>query len=470
MAEARFVGMLDYLAALKRSKLTEDQAKMDALFQACVLDIENASPISMEVGTSLLKTLGSADLPEKWHDDLANLVQKKVQAGIGEQSLKKKRQNQHCENLPNYFLQSDWDEMAKNPGILKKCMTMSNRMALLGLLNPDEPTSVAVVAIAYVTAHKGPMDELRVNPMNALSTVRDFKSHIRNLEGFKKAQISLFPADPAELPEDLLRRAYGEQMPVKCPVDEMAVKFLCQVLPARDTHSSIRSMCGKPGLQQCQSGGMLSQLKQLLAGLGGGEGEELELTMLPPRKKRPLLALEAPSAGSAAMVPAKRPVAPAAPAALAAPDPAPQEDHKAESPQAAEVSEEALPKVQAQSKVPKKDVEDMANEVLKAIENPPPKVPKVPKAKKKATPKTKAASAAQTKAKEPSPKKKGVLQFPGEEGGPVRYSNVTIYVCPNSSSYRVKVNGEKKDKSFSWKMDGAKGAWNRVKTHLLAVA
>ena len=125
------------------------------------------------------------------------------------------------------------------------------------------------------------MDELRVNPMNALSTVRDFKSHIRSLKGFKKAQISLFPADPAELPEDLLRRAYGEQMPVKCPVDEMAVKFLCQVLPARDTHSSIRSMCGKPGLQQCQSGGMLSQLKQLLAGLGGGEGEELELTMLP---------------------------------------------------------------------------------------------------------------------------------------------------------------------------------------------
>ena len=100
MAEARFVGMLDYLAALKRSKLTADQAKMDALFQACVLDIENAPPISMEVGTSLLKTLGSADLPEKWREDLTNLVQKKVQAGIGEQSLKKRvPKTQHCENL-----------------------------------------------------------------------------------------------------------------------------------------------------------------------------------------------------------------------------------------------------------------------------------------------------------------------------------------------------------------------------------
>jgi len=78
MAEARFVGMLDYLAALKRSKLTADQAKMDTLFQGCVLDIENAPPISMEVGTSLLKTLASADLPEKWHEDLANLEKEDV--------------------------------------------------------------------------------------------------------------------------------------------------------------------------------------------------------------------------------------------------------------------------------------------------------------------------------------------------------------------------------------------------------
>eukprot|EP00435_Cladocopium_sp_Y103_P010332 s5323_g2.t1 len=172
MAEARFVGMLDYLAALKRSKLTGDQTKMDALFEACLLDIDNAPPISMEVGTSMLKTLGSsADVPEKWREALENLVQKKVQAGIGEGALKKKEsKNQHCENLENYFLQSDWDEMTQNHGIFKKCLTLANRMALLGLLNPNESTSVAVVAIAYVTAHKGPMDELRVNPMNALST------------------------------------------------------------------------------------------------------------------------------------------------------------------------------------------------------------------------------------------------------------------------------------------------------------
>lgn len=207
--------------------------------------------------------------------------------------------NQHCENLQNYFLQSDWDEMAKNPGVLKKCMTLSNRLALLGLLNPDEQTSVAAVAIALLTwlTHKGPMDELRINPMKALCTVRDFKGHIRNLKGYSKAEISVFPADPAELPEDALRRAYGHQMPVQCQVDEMAVKFLRSVLPARDTHSSIRGMCGKPSLQQFQgnSGGMdntLMQLKALLDQSGQAENMPLTLTMLPPKRNKKLLALE----------------------------------------------------------------------------------------------------------------------------------------------------------------------------------
>lgn len=139
MAEARFAGMLEYLAALKRNKLTSEPSKLDALFQACMLDIENAPPIAMGSGTSILKMLAEADVPENWRHDLSNLVQKKVQAGIGAEGLKPKaeKKTQHCENL-----------------------------------------------------------------------------------GFKKADVKIFPGDPAELPPDHLRRAYGQQMPVQCQVDE----------------------------------------------------------------------------------------------------------------------------------------------------------------------------------------------------------------------------------------------------------
>ena len=53
---------------------------------------------------------------------------------------------------------------------------------------------------------------------------------------------------------------------------------------------------------------------------------------------------------------------------------------------------------------------------------------------------------------------------------PIRYCNVTIYLCPKSSAYRVKLAGEKKDKTFSWKMDGPKQAWSRVRQRVLSVS
>ena len=478
MAEARFVGMLDYLAALKRSKLTADPAKMDTLFQGCILDIENAPAIAMEAGTSLLKRLASADLPEKWHEDLANLVQKKVQAGLGEQSLKKNKvsKNQHCENLQNYFLQSDWDEMAQNPGVLKKCMTMSNRLALLGLLNPDEQTSVAAVAIAYVAAHKGAMDELRVNPMKALCTVRDFKSHIRNLKGYSRADITVFPADPGELPEDLLKRAYGHQIPVQCPVDEMAVKFLRSVLPARDTHASIRGMCGKPGLQQFQgnSGGLdntlMMRLKALLDQSGQAQDTPLTLTMLPPTKSKPLLALEMDPVASAGSTGATS----STPAEPVSSHPQPAKKDQAGTP--AEPAEEVLPKDEEQKEEkPKgahnKGVEEMANEILGVLGDKQEAKPKAKASAKKAAATKKKPAAAVAEPEEPPNKKaKGMLPFPGEGPvGPVRYKNVTIYICPGSFSYRVKLAGEKKDKAFSWKVDGAKATWGRVRQHVLSL-
>eukprot|EP00438_Fugacium_kawagutii_P009737 Skav210509 [mRNA] locus=scaffold601:541301:542722:+ [translate_table: standard] len=472
MAEARFAGMLDYLAALKRNKLTSDPSKLDALFQACMVDIENAPPIAMGSGTSILKMLAEADVPENWRLDLSNLVQKKVQAGMGSEGLKPKgeKKTQLCENLPNYFLKSDWDNMAADAGVLKKCLIMANRMAVLGLLNPDEPTAVAVVAIAYVAAHKGPMDELRVNPVSALSNVRAFKTHIHGLKGYKKADIKIFPGDPAELPPDLLRRAYGQQMPVKCQVDESAVRFLRDVLPARDSHASIRGMCGKPGLQhlqasqenpQLQLATALREFKQLLFQEGP---DNVQLTMLPPKKNKQLLGLgfdSGRSAGSSRDPPAPGPVEP---------DEALFKDEEEAAPKAEEKEVPAT----APSQSAKKDVGGMAKDILEVIEKKPAATQKKTAAKPKADSKSKAApkkKAALPNKEEPPPKKaKASLPFPGESGEPVRCGNVTIYLCPKSMSYRVKLAGEKKDKAFSWKMDGAKACWARVKEHVLSVA
>lgn len=120
----------------------------------------------------------------------------------------------------------------------------------------------------------------------------------------------------------------------------------------------------------------------------------------------------------------------------------------------------------------RKDVEQMADAILDVISEKPPPKPKA-KAKAKAKASTKKAAAKPTVQPEepPSKKSKATFPFPGEgPGKPIRYCNVAIYLCPKSSSYRVKLAGEKKDKTFSWKMDGPKQAWSRVRQRVLSVS
>ena len=45
---------------------------------------------------------------------------------------------------------------------------------------------------------------------------------------------------------------------------------------------------------------------------------------------------------------------------------------------------------------------------------------------------------------------------------PVRHKNTTVYICPKSTNYRVKLDGEKNDKAFSWKRLGATEGWAQV--------
>ena len=60
-------------------------------------------------------------------------------------------------------------------------------------------------------------------------------------------------------------------------------------------------------------------------------------------------------------------------------------------------------------------------------------------------------------------KKGDDLGFPGTKPtSPIHYAGYTIYVCPQSSNFRVKKDGEKKDKAFSWKSCEATKTWDRV--------
>ena len=200
----------------------------------------------METGAKLLRQLSQAGIGEEWEQQLAELVEEKVAAEPVEDGKKKDPKTQHCQNLQNYFLENEWKALLEEKPLLQKVSLIAKRMAMIGLKSPNEPTAVAGVAIAFLASHKGPAEDLQWNAVKALSTLHDLKMVVRAQRAYDMSNMKRYPHDPAELPEDLLRRAYGTEKPVACPLDAAGLLFLRKALPARDTHASVRGCFGKP--------------------------------------------------------------------------------------------------------------------------------------------------------------------------------------------------------------------------------
>lgn len=91
------------------------------------------------------------------------------------------------------------------------------------------------------------------------------------------------------------------------------------------------------------------------------------------------------------------------------------------------------------------------------------------KSKPKAKAKAKVKSGAKPKGKAAAKAKAGSLhlKWPGTKAQePIHARGHIIYVCPQSSNYRLRKSGERNDKAFSWKAVDPHVAWKRLVTHL----
>ena len=493
MAEARFDGMVEYMEALAQAACGKQLQDMEPLLKSCLLDIERAPPITLEVGARMLKKLTISKVPQEWHPSVLEVVQKKVQveaeAFPANNGGSGKKQPQRCNHLCNYFLQTEWDSFKSN-GTANKITVVAQRMASLGLVNPTEQSFVHAVAVIYLSSHKGPVEEMMVNGTHALQVLRDLKSLLKGQKGFSHSGVLNYPEDPAELPSHLILKAFGQKKPAPSPLDAQALLFLQHQLPARDTHTSVRGCWGKKSAAQNTAGQMgdmffqtMSMLKpEMLALLAGCQNKtEPQVQLLQGRKRKSIAA----TAGAAAALsdeeaearpcPAEAQPCPASKRlALTAPD-----NSQSNTPQESQRSSEALP---AESKgAQTMGVDGMANSILALVTDNKSKRPEqgpdrenlpktTGKAKQKAKAKAKCAAAGKSKPVKTQDKKGAKLvkgDFPGTgKQPPVHTDKATIYICPNSSTYRVKLLGEKKDKAFSWKAQNPESAWKLVKDYV----
>ncbi|CAK9081935.1 unnamed protein product [Durusdinium trenchii] len=261
---------------------------------------------------------------------------------------------------------------------------------------------------------------------NGFGILSDFKHVLKNVcKGVTHSGLQVYPDDPAKLPDEIKKHAYQEGTPAKCPLDIMTLQRLCNDLPARRTHTAVSG--GNKGRTSTRDESFKTWFADMLMrGMANGHGKQYNalpgFMMLDHKQtktgKAPQLALE--DCDEETQEEQQPKVIPAQAKAIDA--------------MAAMIGDQLA---QNKNNKKQKKAEDCDDE---------------PKAKKQ-----------KNSTEEKKPETETTLSFPGiKKRDPMRSGVAVIYTCPNSSSWRVKKEGEKKDKSFSWKGKPAKEVWPRV--------
>ena len=479
MAERRFEDMLAFLQALKQNSAGETVTQtQERMLQGCLKDLEQGPPLTMSSASAMLAKLENGSLPDRMRSAIVCCIQAKVAAPDAEaqsnnKGKKAKNCQQSCNALQNYFTRDDWQSLQGTASFETKQQTVAKRLACLGLTNPAEGTYVLAVALLYLAHHKGPADNLQVSPQDALSTLQGLKSKVRSwAKSSSHSGLSEYPSRPEELPEDLLGRAFAGLSPMKCPLDLARLTMLAEWLPARKTKGVLNTGRQAPGFCEPQlSQNSMQQAFMWVCQQMQKQKEPLgaDLTFLPRTGRTKKCLLDEPDPQPAAE-------------AQEAPDCKKQGSELQASEQAgdrvfAQRQQLALPPPEEGAA---ENVASMASEVhvhlkrnkLQEQERAEPAAKKARTTKKPAEdhPAGCKKQAATEKKKEAAPPVTDKLPAKGNTAakGPMVLQKCTVYTCPKSSNWRVKLHGERKDKAFSWK-SGVNEAWSRLRAHVLTL-
>lgn len=479
MAAQRLKDMLGFLTALEKSGFNpaaHDGVKdtQQKMLHGCLLDLQQAPSIAIQEATQMLQDVQSASIPDWMKEEIIKGVQEKVSSTAEEQNGGAKRGKNLTQkhlHLQNYMTESDWKTLRSSSHSLStKVQCLCRRFGLLKLTCPSEGTSVLAVSLLSLASHQGPPEELLVDGFKTFSLLADFKCSVKSFtKKMKRSDLLVYPANPQDMPEALFKAAYAPgEPPVECPMDCGALAVLCEDLPARKSNVKVSGARVRASFRRDDPiTGMLGaqNLLEQLASLMNGQPRQLPLTMLGPRKRN-LLAI----GNEGGQDPGQEPAAKGSPT----PEPSP-----ARTPLAL-----PAPPTEQKPVAEVKDVDEMAELLTQQLthnksnaakrpsehaEEEPNKAPKTEKPKAKGKAKADKKKKGNNAEKGPKTKGKEALGFPGTDPqAPIHHGGWTIYICPKSSNFRVKKDGDKKDKAFSWKTSDPSKAWDRVKEFLKA--
>ena len=203
----------------------------------------NASPHLDDASATLAALAVATDaFSVDQRTELGNVIGKAVQAQTCpiDAHLGQSRQraaNQTHEHMSNYLTLNDWNTIRNTTSHEStRISTMVNACLRIGLRNPCERTTAAVVAILAATSQGQ-------NATTSHQTLLEFKSHLKKLRAKQNSTIvkslDAYPADVVACLAEIGNPFLDSDPPVPCPVDHSIIDNLSKTLPMRVTNAVI---------------------------------------------------------------------------------------------------------------------------------------------------------------------------------------------------------------------------------------
>ena len=502
MAVNKFAEAINFLNCNIKAGIADQdlQPLLQSGFDNLISALNHESVLTYDQGTACITALGDSPFNMAMRIKLIHLINGLAASSGTLATIQEKRPPlQSHMYFHRYLAKREWNALADESIALQlKVDVVANKANLLGLVFVTEQTLVHMVATMMLAMKND--GNLNVQPKDAWALLQEVKRSLRVRRSKARlahyGKVTAFPELPAtfakEWPEIYNGAFPVGSEPAECPLNEMMLEYLRQQLPARKTHNSIAISIKNMSRSFGHPMALRYPWQDMQVDLPGFRMLTPQRQALPGSSPLPIAdRLESPQLSPE---PPQRELEQAVPERMV-PEPSPV------------ASTQALPTSVA-AKVDGKSVEEMSSALIAKLTMKSMKAVKVTKKAramksvkgKKVEAKAMKAKATSLKAKamkldeggsdsdgstdsdeSPAPaakvlamKAKGggkdALKYPGvpkKPAGPKHHGQMVIYTDLKNQKWRVRREGERQDKAFSWKLD-AKASWTRLLERIAA--
>ena len=443
--------------------------------------VSEAPELTARQGTEIVMMLGNPALPASMRAAISRVVNMRV-TGVGIKPGKgiSSAAPQSCLTIENYGNRKFWEVLCNPRSDPSRVLAMvAYTMERMGLVHADNGTWIAATATIIAANAQATSNQLEFNPNDAYMLLQKLKKHVRCIT--KKVhlphygEVKVFPTTP-----DLLRDGFEHvydlvypdsvrfpiNAPEPCPLNLMILTSLKTRLPGRCTHGSL---AGTPTLfpKPRRNAPAIEDHGIDLPGFRWNSFRPQSKAVASPSQaevevmQRALLAMPSSEVGPPQLTDIGQ----------AGQDTEQRQTNEGESFGAAPSIHALAANIQhaaARNDIGSNSSKSQQKALTEALHTPEKKTTtkkrKTPPKRPAATPALKRPAAAAAPKK---PAKKQKLQkppFPGKPrkpADPVNAGEYIIYTDVASQGWRARKRGERKDKSFSFKID-AEEAWDRL--------